>query len=82
MKKEEIFEIIINHAREVIPELNGHNFQINDVLKDLGANSIDRSEIVTMTLESLSLHIPLIETVGADNIGELAGLLYEKSQAK
>ncbi len=28
---------------------------------DLGANSIDRAEIVTMTLEALSLPIPRVE---------------------
>lgn len=81
MNKEEIFEIIINHTREVIPGLQHHRFQFNDALKDLGANSIDRSEIVMMTLESLALNIPLIEIAGAGNIGELAGILYEKSQA-
>ncbi len=81
MKIGEIYEIIISHTREVIPELEGYFFQSNDALKDLGANSIDRSEIVMMTLESLSLNIPLTETVGAKNIGELAGILYEKSQS-
>ncbi len=81
MNKEEIFEIITRHTREVIPELETHCFQSHDALKDLGANSIDRSEIVIMTLESLSLEIPLIEVAGAGNIGELAGILYEKSQS-
>lgn len=78
MNKEEIFEIITRHAREVIPGLKDHRFQANDALKDLGANSIDRSEIVMMTLESLSLNIPLIEIAGAGNIGELASILHEK----
>lgn len=80
MKEEDIFEVITRHTQEVIPELKGHHFQPNDALKTLGANSIDRSEIVMMTLESLSLQIPMIEIAGAENIGELVGLLYEKSQ--
>jgi polyketide biosynthesis acyl carrier protein len=78
MNREEIFEIIASHTREVIPELENHQFQFNDALKDLGANSIDRSEIVMMTLESLSLNIPLIDIAGAENIGELTDILYEK----
>ncbi len=81
MNKEEIFEIITRHTREVIPELEGHRFQPNDALKDLGANSIDRSEITMMTLESLSLNVPLIEMAGVCNIGELADVFYEKSQS-
>ena len=82
MNREEIFRLITRHACEVIPELENHNFQSSDALKDLGANSIDRSEIVMMTLESLSLEIPLIEIAAAGNMGELASILYEKSQTR
>ncbi len=80
MNKEEIFETITRHAREVLPKLQDHQFRWDDALKDLGANSIDRSEIVIMTLESLSLNVPLIEIAGASDIGELADILYEKSR--
>ncbi len=80
MNKEEIFKTITNHACEVIPELEGHSFQLTDSLRELGANSLDRSEIVMMTLESLSLTIPLVDTVGAQDISELADILYEKLQ--
>ena len=78
MNREEVFKIITGHTCEVIARLQGHQFQPDDALRDLGANSIDRSEIVMMTLESLSLNIPLIEIAAAENIGELAGLLHEK----
>ena len=81
MTKESIFEIIVRATCEVIPELEGHAFQPNDRLADLGANSIDRAEIVTMTLEALSLSIPRVQVSEAKNIGELARILYEKSQA-
>jgi polyketide biosynthesis acyl carrier protein len=82
MDKKDIFQVITRHTCEVIPELKDHNFQSVDSLKNLGANSIDRSEIVIMTLESLSLQIPLIELAGAENIGELASILHEKSQSR
>lgn len=78
MNKEQIFEIITLHTRAVIPALKEHGFQWSDALKSLGANSIDRSEIIMMTLESLSLNIPLIEIARAENIGELAGILHGK----
>ena len=82
MDREEIFTIITHHTREVIPELEGHCFQPIDSLKNLGANSVDRSEIVMMTLESLCLNIPLIDIAAAENIGELAGILYAKLGSK
>ena len=79
MTVEDIFNVIKTHACEVLPVLKEHGFQMTDSLKDLGANSIDRSEIVMMTMETLSLHIPLIEIASAENMGELASLLHAKS---
>jgi polyketide biosynthesis acyl carrier protein len=78
MNTADIIDIIATHTREVIPNLETHQFVPTDALKDLGANSIDRSEIVMMTLESLSLKIPLIHIARAENIGELASILHEK----
>jgi polyketide biosynthesis acyl carrier protein len=78
MSIDQIFAIIVGHVREVLPELQDHQFRLEDTLRGLGANSLDRSEIVMMTLESLSLSIPLRETVQAQNMGELAALLHGK----
>lgn len=80
MKKEDILELIGRHSAEVVPELEGHEFKASDRLVDLGANSVDRAEIIMMTMESLSLQIPRVELFGATNIGELADVLFEKSQ--
>ncbi len=77
MKKEDIFELIALHTSKVIPKLKNHMFQPEDSLKDLGANSLDRSEIIEMVMESLSLQIPRVNVFGAKNIGELADILYE-----
>lgn len=79
MTKDEIFAVIVENTRDVLPELEDHEFKLDDQLKELGANSIDRSEIVMMTLEALSLNIPLIELGGVENIGELAETLAAKS---
>ncbi|MBA4543503.1 MULTISPECIES: acyl carrier protein [Thermoactinomyces] len=78
MKREDIFAIITQHAREVVPELEHHAFRPDDRLADLGANSVDRAEIIMLTLESLSLQIPLVELSEARNIGGLADILFEK----
>ena len=78
MGKEEIFQIIVQHTREVIPELEDHSFRFNDQLKELGANSVDRAEIIALTMESLSLQLPMVELSGAQNMGELATLFHEK----
>lgn len=78
MNQQDIFDLITNHAREVIPALASHDFKQADSLRELGANSIDRSEIIMMTLESLSLNMPLIYVARAENIGELASIIHGK----
>lgn len=78
MSRDEIFEIITRHTREVIPGLQEHSFQQSDSLRGLGANSIDRADIIMMTLESLALNIPLTVMAKAENIGELAGIIHER----
>lgn len=78
MNVQDIFDIIVGHTREIVPGLEDHPFQFSDSLRALGANSIDRSEILMMTLESLSLKIPMIDLAKAENIGELAGLMHAK----
>lgn len=78
MNVNDIFDIIVRNTREVVPGLQEHQFQFDDSLRDLGANSVDRSEIVMMTLESLSLNMPMIQLARAENMGDLASILHEK----
>jgi polyketide biosynthesis acyl carrier protein len=80
MSKDEIFELIQRNTREVIPGLEAYAFRRSDRLSDLGANSVDRAEIIMMTMEAMSLQIPRVELFGAGNIGELADILHEKIQ--
>ena len=76
MSKTEIFEIVARNTRDVIPTLGSHPIALNDSLRALGANSLDRSEIVIMTLEALQLSLPLATTARAQNIDELVNLLH------
>lgn len=78
MQESDVFNIIVRNINEVVPELESHEFKYTDRLADLGANSIDRAEIVTMTLENLSLNIPRVELFGVKSIGELTKAIYEK----
>jgi polyketide biosynthesis acyl carrier protein len=80
MNKLDIYELIVRHVYEVCPKLEGHELEPDDRLEDLGANSVDRAEIIMITMEALSLHIPRVELFGAKSIGELADVFYKKSQ--
>lgn len=78
MNVQDVFDIIAGHTKEVVPGLDDHPFQFSDSLRALGANSIDRSEILMMTLESLSLKMPMIDLAKAENMGDLAGLMHAR----
>ncbi|MEE4561232.1 acyl carrier protein [Paenibacillus polymyxa] len=78
MRKEEVFEIVKGCICEVLPELNDHQFQYDDRLVDLGADSVDRADIVMKSMEALSLNTPRVELSGVKNVGELADALYAK----
>ena len=78
MVKNEIYDVVVRHTREVIPELEAHTFSDADKFRDIGANSIDKAEIISLTLETLALDIPLPELFFVQNLSELADVLYER----
>lgn len=77
-QEERVLELIIQHTRQILPDLENHAFQGSERLRDLGANSVDRSEIVVMTLDSLGLSIPMAELARAEDIGQLARLIASR----
>ncbi|MNH84605.1 Polyketide biosynthesis acyl-carrier-protein AcpK [compost metagenome] len=81
MNKEAIVEVLIRNIREVLPGLEEYSFQVGDTLSDLGADSVDRAEIISLMLEELSLRIPRVELAGVSNLGELVEVLHGKLQS-
>jgi polyketide biosynthesis acyl carrier protein len=78
MTKMELLDLIAQHAREILPGLDAHQFDASDRLVDLGANSVDRAEIAMLVQESLGLSVSRVELFGPKNIGELASLFLQK----
>jgi polyketide biosynthesis acyl carrier protein len=74
----ELLHLIATRTREILPDLDNHQFVASDRLADLGANSVDRAEIAMLVQESLGLSIPRVELFGPKNIGELADLFLRK----
>lgn len=78
MAKEQLIRMIREHLLEIIPELEGEEFSNEESLVDLGANSIDRAELIMLTLEKLDLNVPRSEFVGYLSISDLADRFLEK----
>lgn len=78
MSKNEIFETMKEVIYEYLPELEGQDIVITDSLKSLGANSIDRVDIIVDTMEKISLKVPMVEFGGLKNIEEIIDVMYSK----
>jgi polyketide biosynthesis acyl carrier protein len=77
MSKKEIFEILKKNIIEVIEDVSPDAISIKGRLKDLGANSVDRMEIVTLTMEELDICVPVQKFAGIKDIKGLVDILYQ-----
>lgn len=80
MTKEAIFDIIAETALDILPELTKDKIQINVSLKELGANSIDRMDILVESMEKMKIKIPMVEFGNVKNIQGLVDLFYGRTQ--
>lgn len=82
MDKDKIFEVIKQNIIDVVPELANRPIGIKDSLKDLGANSVDRAEILIKSMSSFQLKVPLVEFGQAKNLEELVAVFADKLQSQ
>lgn len=80
MDKDQIFAVIKQNIIDVIPELADKPITIKDSLRDLGANSVDRAEILIKSMSAMQLKVPLVEFGQAKNIEDLVLLFLEKQK--
>jgi polyketide biosynthesis acyl carrier protein len=76
MDEEAIFAIVRKNVLTVMPGLAPTDITPDRSLKDLGANSIDRVEVATYSMEDLRVKIPPQELVAAANLGDLVRVLH------
>ena len=73
--EQDVFEVVRRNTLEVLPEVPTDLVRIDGTLTDLGANSIDRADIVTMSMESLGITVPIREFQAVRDIQSLVDLL-------
>jgi polyketide biosynthesis acyl carrier protein len=72
--EQEVFAIVSSCILEVVPEVNPSAIEPDVSMRELGANSVDRMEVVTMAMEKLKVKIPIVEFTDVKNIGQLVQL--------
>lgn len=80
MNKQEVFEAVKKSIVEIIPELSTRAITLEDSLRELGANSIDRAEILIQTMSDLQVKIPLLEFGSAKNINDIVSVIVDKQK--
>jgi polyketide biosynthesis acyl carrier protein len=74
MTKDDVFQAVKKNTLEVLG-IDPGEITMWKSLTDLGANSVDRMEIVTSTMEDLGIKIPLMSFAGVSNIEGLVDVL-------
>ncbi len=70
-----VLDTLRRHIVAVVPEVDPAQVTRNVSMADLGCNSIDRAEVVTLTLEELRLDVPVAEFQGLPDLGALVDLM-------
>jgi len=81
MPGKDVFKTITTCIQELLPSITDHQINAQMSLKDLGANSIDRVDILLAVTEALAVDIPISEFTGAKTIGEIRDLFENKIKA-
>ncbi len=76
-----IFEAIKKNIILILPELDSREIKKDDNLTELGANSLDRSEIVIKSMEDLQLQVPLVELGQVHNLRDLINVFLKKANS-
>jgi polyketide biosynthesis acyl carrier protein len=79
--REQIVDALKTAIGTVLPDVPPDRIHLDGRLRDLGANSVDRAEILTLTMEALSLKMPLVELAKAEDIAGLVEI-FEQWLAK
>lgn len=75
--KDEVFEVVKKNILEILPDIEPGMISLDRSLVDLGANSVDRMEVVTLSMEALDVKIPLLSFAKVGNIEGLVAVLFE-----
>ncbi len=79
MTKEHILAVVKKHLMQTVDGLTDAQIDPSKSMKDLGANSLDIVEIVSVSMRELKVKVPRSELSKLTNIGGLVDLLYEVS---
>ncbi|MEU3048246.1 MULTISPECIES: phosphopantetheine-binding protein [unclassified Streptomyces] len=77
MTPDEIFAVVRRNLIDVIPELTEAQITLDHSMRELGANSIDRMDVVIATQDDLGVRVPAEQLTRANDLRSLVAVLSE-----
>jgi len=74
--KDQVYSVVKKHLLDTVDGLDEAQIDPTKSMKDLGANSLDIVEIVSVSMRELKVKVPRSELTKLTNIGGLVDLLY------
>ncbi len=78
MTRADIFDVVKQQILDVLPDLDPDRIHEDQSMRDLGANSIDRADVIVQTMEHLGVKFPIAELTGVQDLRGLVDLLVAK----
>lgn len=82
MTRADVFAVVTRQLLEVLPDLDPALIHEDRSMRDLGANSIDRADVIVQTMEQLGVKFPIAELAGVPNLRGLVDVLVAKVQGR
>lgn len=79
MTRDDVFKLVKQNILEILPDLDPNEVTEDKSMRDLGANSIDRADVIVQTMEQLGVKFRISELADVKNIRGLVDFLAEKA---
>ncbi|MBB1242380.1 phosphopantetheine-binding protein [Streptomyces durbertensis] len=77
MTPDEIFAVVRRNLLEVLPDLEEAQVSLEHSMRELGANSIDRMDVVMAVQDDLGVRVPASALTQANDLRSLVAVLGE-----
>jgi polyketide biosynthesis acyl carrier protein len=78
---DELLTVVLESVREILPTVDPARLRPELHLRDLGADSIDRVEIIVTVLDRLGLDEPMASFTDLSDIGQMVDLLCRRTSS-
>lgn len=77
MDRQDILAVLKKHIMQLLPDVQESDFKPGIKMADLGANSMDRGDVIIGVMEELHIKCSLLNFAKAKNLEELTDIFFE-----